>query len=167
MIYNILLIYCIKTILLIIISSSSNVNSFDSHWRCSSCFNETIASVGAEQWLGQHLKILKHLDVWRRLKISDRLLYIFWICLSILHYLKTSFNCKYLEIQLLSVHIILYERKIQITWKPSNFSYLRLKSLADASGELDSLSCFSRVGSIQGVISFLFNKIDNFFFKLI
>lgn len=65
MIYNILLIYCIKTILLIIISSSSNVNSFDSHWRCSSCFNETIASVGVEQWLGQLLKILKHLDVWR------------------------------------------------------------------------------------------------------
>lgn len=109
----------------------------------------------------------KNFKTFRRLKISDRLLYIFWICLSILHYLKTSFNCKYLEIQLFSVHIILYERKIQITWKPSNFSYLRLKSLADASGELDSLSCFSRVGSIQGVISFLFNKIDNFFFKLI
>lgn len=116
--------------------------------------------------LMKQLRVLGQNNGWGS-KISDRLLYIFWICLSILHYLKTSFNCKYLEVQLFSVHIILYERKIQITWKPSNFSYLRLKSLADASGELDSLSCFSRVGSIQGVISFLFNKIDNFIYKLI
>lgn len=98
MMYNILPIYYIKTISLIIINSSSNVNSSDSHWRCFVlCWGRTM--VGAAS---QNSKTI------RRLKISDRLLYHFWICLSILHcmHFETTLNCKYLEIQLCSLHII-------------------------------------------------------------
>lgn len=119
MMYNILPIYYIKTISLIIINSSSNVNSFDSHWRCFVlCWGRTMVGAASQ-----------NSKTFRRVKILDRLLYHFWICLSILHcvHFETTFNRKYLEIQLFSLHIILYERKIQVSWKPSKIELSSIK----------------------------------------
>lgn len=117
----------------------------------SSCFNETIADVGIEQCMVGAAS--QNSKTFRRLKISDRLLYHFWICLSILHcmHFESTLNCKYLEIQLFSLHIIFIWTQNSNNLKTVKFELSSIK----VSGELDSLSWFSRVRSVR-VLSRLF-----------